>query len=90
MGASERISHTAMGDVPLQENRFKERRRVERANRRLKDQFGGGHLRVCGHAKTTCHLLFGILALTVDPLIASKPEPRRSLTPSQSPPAPER
>ena len=31
---------------------------------RLKDEFGGRVVRVKGHAKVMCHLMFGILALT--------------------------
>jgi len=46
--------------------RYNERSTVERVNGRLKDEFGGRHLRVRGHAKAMCHLMFGILALTAD------------------------
>ena len=49
--------------------RFRERTTVERANGRLKDEFGGRQLRVRGHAKVLCHLMFGILALSVDQLV---------------------
>ena len=38
---------------------------MERVNGRLKDDFGGRQVRVRGHAKVLCHLMFGILALTV-------------------------
>jgi len=44
--------------------RYKERSTVERVNARLKDEFGGRVIRVRGHAKVMCHLMFGILALT--------------------------
>ena len=44
--------------------RYKERSTVERVNARLKDEFGGRVVRVKGHAKVMCHLMFGILALT--------------------------
>ena len=44
--------------------RYKERSTVERVNGRLKDEFGGRVVRVRGHAKVMCHLMFGILALT--------------------------
>ena len=37
--------------------------------RRLKDEFGGRHVRVRGDAKVLCHLMFGIIALTVDQLM---------------------
>ena len=46
-----------------------ERTTVERANERLKDEFGGRHIRVRGHAKVMCHLMFGVLALTADHLL---------------------
>ncbi len=49
--------------------RYHERSTVERVNARLKDEFGGRHLRVRGHAKAMCHLMFGILALTADQLM---------------------
>jgi len=49
--------------------RYNERSTVERVNGRLKDEFGGRHVRVRGPAKVMCHLMFGILALTADQLI---------------------
>lgn len=48
--------------------RYNERSAIERVNGRLKDEFGGCYLRVRGHDKIACHLMFGILALTVDQL----------------------
>ena len=50
-------------------NRYNERSNVERVNSRLKDEFGGRTVRVRGHAKVMTHLMFGILALTVDQLL---------------------
>ena len=49
--------------------RYHERSVVERVNGRLKDEFGGRMVRVRGHAKVMCHLMFGMLALTVDQLL---------------------
>ena len=49
--------------------RYDERSNVERINVGLKDNYGGRHVRVRGHAKVYCHLMFGILVLTVDPLM---------------------
>jgi Transposase DDE domain/Transposase domain (DUF772) len=46
--------------------RFRERTTAERGNSRLKDDFGGRHLRVRGHAKAHLHVMFGILALFAD------------------------
>jgi hypothetical protein len=50
--------------------RYHERSTVERVNARLKDEFGGRTVRVRGHAKVMCHLMFGILALTAHQLMA--------------------
>ncbi len=50
--------------------RYNERGTVERVNGRLKDDFGGRMVRVRGHAKVMCHLMFGILALTADQLLS--------------------
>jgi len=49
-----------------QEERFKERTMIERVNGRLKDEFGANQVRVRGAAKVMAHLMFGVLALTVD------------------------
>ena len=54
---------------PATAQRFKERTAVERANSRLKDHFGGRHLRVRGHAKAHSHLMFGIVVLFADQLL---------------------
>ncbi len=52
--------------TPAQEERFKGRTMSERMNARLKDEFGGNTLRVRGAKKVMAHLMFGVLALTVD------------------------
>jgi hypothetical protein len=49
--------------------RYNERTAAERVNARLKDEFGGRNVRVRGHAKVLCHLMFGVVALTVDQLV---------------------
>lgn len=49
--------------------RYRNRTTAERVNARLKDEFGGRFVRVRGHAKVMCHLMFGVLALTVDQLM---------------------
>ena len=49
--------------------RYNEHSGAERVNGRLKDDFGGRYVRVRGHAKVLCHLMFGILALTCDQLL---------------------
>ena len=55
--------------APHEKIRFRERTTVERVNSRLKDEFGGRFLRVRGHAKVMAHLMFGVIALTVDQLL---------------------
>ncbi len=49
--------------------RYNERSTVERVNARLKDEFGGRVVRVRGHAKVMCHLMFGILVLTANQMM---------------------
>ena len=58
-----------LGHSLAEEVRYNERSTVERANARIKDEFGGRSVRVRGHAKIMCHLMFGIVVLTVDQLI---------------------
>ena len=50
-------------------DRFRERTMVERVYARLKDEFGGRHVRVRRASKVMAHLMFGILALTADQLL---------------------
>jgi hypothetical protein len=53
-----------VGHQTAEKRRYRERSTVERVNARLKDEFGGRVVRVRGHAKVMCHLMFGILALS--------------------------
>jgi hypothetical protein len=55
--------------APHEAVRFRERTAVERVYSRLKDEFGGQYVRVRGWAKVMTHLMFGILALTVDQIL---------------------
>ena len=64
--ANERKRRNAVNFQFPEEQRYHERTTVERVNGRLKDEFGGRNVRVRGHAKVMCHLMFGILALTAD------------------------
>jgi hypothetical protein len=50
-------------------DRYKERTMIERVNGRLKDEFGARFIRVRGAAKVMAHLMFGVLALTVDQIL---------------------
>lgn len=52
--------------APAEHVRFRQRTSVERVNARLKDEFGARHIRYRGAAKIMAHLMFGVLALTVD------------------------
>ncbi len=49
--------------------RYNERSAAERVNSALKDSYGGRFVRVRGPAKVFCHLMFGILALTMEQLM---------------------
>jgi hypothetical protein len=55
--------------APHEAQRYKERTQAERTNGRLKDEFGGAHIWVRGHAKVMSHLMFGILVLSADQLM---------------------
>ena len=48
---------------------YNERTAVERANGAIKDDYGGRHLRVRGHLKVFCHLMFGVAAFTASCLL---------------------
>jgi hypothetical protein len=54
---------------PAEAVRLRERSMSERVNGRLKDEFGARHIRVRGAKKVMAHLMFGVLALTVDQLL---------------------
>lgn len=83
--SSEGLGHVAIIDplrrgkqeksalAPHQQARFRERTTAERVYSRLKDEFGGRFVRVRGCAKVTAHLMFGLLALTVDQLLRLQP-----------------
>ena len=65
----EALAQRRIGQVPPEARRYRERSTVERVNGRLKDEFGGRYVRVRGPGKVWCHLMFGILALTVEQLM---------------------
>ncbi len=54
--------------TPAEKVRYRERSTVERGNSELKDNYGARHIRVKGHAKVMCHLMFGVIAITVKQL----------------------
>lgn len=53
---------------PARKLRFNERSAAERVNSNLKDNYGGGNVRVQGHKKVFAHLMFGIIVITVNQL----------------------
>ena len=59
-----------LAGIPIAEDvRYRERSAAERVNSALKDNYGGRFVRVRGHDKVFCHLMFGMLALTVEQLM---------------------
>ena len=65
----EALAQRCIGQVSPEARRTRERSTVERVNGWLKDEFGGRYVRVRGPGKVWCHLMFGILALTVEQLM---------------------
>jgi Transposase DDE domain/Transposase domain (DUF772) len=55
--------------APAEVVRYNARSASERVNSRLKDELGACNVRVRGHAKVACHLLFGVLVLAADQLM---------------------
>lgn len=55
--------------APHEASRYKERSVAERANSRLKDDFGANNVRVRGHAKVSLHLMIGVVTLFADQLL---------------------
>jgi hypothetical protein len=51
---------------PAKAERYKARSGAERVNSTAKDNYGANNVRVRGHAKVFCHLMFGILTVTVN------------------------
>lgn len=55
--------------APHQAERYKIRGSAERANSRLKEDFGANNVMVKGHSKVTLHLMIGVITLFADQLI---------------------
>lgn len=55
--------------APHEAERYKIRSGAERANSRLKEDFGASNVMVKGHSKVTQHLMFGVIALFADQLL---------------------
>jgi len=67
--AAEELARRRAGYEPAEAIRYNERTAAERVNGALKDSYGGRTVRVRSHAKVFCHLMFGILALTIEQLM---------------------
>jgi hypothetical protein len=55
--------------APADALRYNGRTVAEHTNGRLKEEFGGRHVKVRGHKKVKLHLMFGIIALFADQLL---------------------
>ena len=55
--------------APHEAERYKMRSSAERANSRLKEDFGANNVMVKGYCKVTQHLMFGVIVLFADQLI---------------------
>ena len=55
--------------TPHEAERYKMRSSAERANSRLKEDFGANNVMVKGHAKVSLHLMFGVITLFSDQLL---------------------
>lgn len=65
----EKLAWKNLNWKPAEWVRYEGRTVIERVFSRLKDEFGANLIRVRGPIKVTCHLMFGILALTADQLL---------------------
>lgn len=59
----------ALPMAPHKAERYKIRSSAERANGRLKEDFGANNVMVKGHAKVSLHLMFGVITLFSDQLL---------------------
>lgn len=67
--AAERARRRLVNIPDPDDEHYKARTTAERANGRLKDEFGGRHLRVRGPVKAFCQLMFGVAVLAADSLL---------------------
>ena len=64
-------NHSGVPLCPAKKERYKERTTVERVHSELKDNLGARQVRVKGHSKIFAHLMFGVLALTAERIVAT-------------------
>jgi hypothetical protein len=55
--------------APHEAERYQARSQAERVNSQLKDNHGGRHVRVRGHAKVYAHLMFGLVVITAEQIL---------------------
>jgi hypothetical protein len=67
--ATEALARRNAGYTPAEDRRYNQRSSCERVNGGVKDSYGARHVRVRGHDKVFCHLMFGILAFTTHQLM---------------------
>jgi hypothetical protein len=67
--AAEALARRTAGYEAAEDVRYNARSAAERINSGLKDDFGARYVRVRGHPKVFCHLMFGVLALTINQLM---------------------
>lgn len=65
----EKLARKTLNWKPAEAIRYNVRTSVERANARLKDEFGALTVRVKGAVKVFAHLMYGVLAQTADQMI---------------------
>ena len=66
---AEELARKRVGHQPAEAVRYNQRSAAERVNSQLKDNCGAAVVRVRGHAKVFCHLMFGVVVLAVEQLL---------------------
>jgi Transposase DDE domain/Transposase domain (DUF772) len=66
---TEALARRCAGYEPAQDTRYNERSAAERVDSAVKDSYGARFVRVRGHAKVFCHLMSGVLALTIEQIM---------------------
>ena len=67
--ATEAQARRNAGYALTEDRRYNQRNSCEWVNGGVKDNHGARHVRVRGHEKVFCHLMFGILAVTAHQLM---------------------
>ena len=67
---TERKRKRILNAYTAEDRRYRERGPKERFNALFKDYYGGRNIWYRGHSKISCHLMFGVLALTATSLLS--------------------